>query len=278
MPFPQYWCELLETGILGYFSGNKDCVLYLGFDRYTGARVLDTSAQGNNASLANGASVTKVAGSCAVCAQLLGGNIVIQGKGFRGVPQQEITIAFMIQLLDTKGILKLFETIGSHSTHTLRKSIFHYPILLAVIKYWTNRYFFSLQTNFYLCQPKHFLFHLAQYRLEAEDGKLLWFHRNTLGNTVFGVQTDQPVLVAGIWSHVLVTYTAVSGKAQIFIDGQLLKEETTDSGVPLSTDWGKYAGRNTSNRGGSMQVPGKGVQRGHGEGGMGAHFSSKPIL
>ena len=128
--------------------------------------MLDTSAQGNNASLANGASVTKVAGSCGVCAQLLGGNIVIQGKGFRGVPQQEITIAFMIRLLDTKGTLKFFETIGSHSTHTLRKSIFHYPILLAVIIYpkahcglKLNKsiFFFSIQTNFYLYRPKHFL-------------------------------------------------------------------------------------------------------------------------
>lgn len=79
--------------------------------------------------------------------------------------------------------------------------------------------------------------------MEAEDGRLLWFHRNALGNTVFGIETDDPVLVVGKWSHIVVTYTAVSGKAQIFLDGQLLKEETSDPGVPLSTDWGKYAGK-----------------------------------
>lgn len=84
---------------------------------------MDNSAQGNNASLANGASVTKVSGSCGVCAQLLGGNINIQGKGFEGIPRQEITIALMIQLLDTKGVLHLFETVGDHSSHSLRKLI-----------------------------------------------------------------------------------------------------------------------------------------------------------
>ena len=257
--------------------------------------MLDTSAQGNNASLANGASVTKVAGSCGVCAQLLGGNIVIQGKGFRGVPQQEITIAFMIRLLDTKGTLKFFETIGSHSTHTLRKSIFHYPILLAVIIYpkahcglkLNKSIFFSQYKPIFTCIDQNIFSysfsHLAQYRLENEDGKLLWFHRNTLGNTVFAVQTDQPVLVAGIWSHVLVTYTAVSGKAQIFIDGQLLKEETTDSGVPLSTDWGKYAGRNTSNReggyAGTRKNVNRGVRRGHGgNGGSGLFFKTNFVI
>ena len=87
------------------------------------------------------------------------------------------------------------------------------------------------------------LFHsTAQYRLESDSGKLVWFHRNQAGITVFSVRTDQPVLLAGKWTHVLVTYAAATGRARVFIDGRLEKEETTDTGVPLSTDWGKYAG------------------------------------
>jgi hypothetical protein len=104
-----------------FSSGNKDCVLYLGFDRYIGARIFDNSKQNNNATLDHGTTVTKVDGSCGVCAQLLGGNINIQGKGFRGIPRTEITISLMIKLLETKGLLHLFETIGGHSKHTDRK-------------------------------------------------------------------------------------------------------------------------------------------------------------
>ena len=102
-------------------SGNKDCVLYLGFDRYIGAHILDNSKENNNATLEHGTTVTKVDGCCGVCAQLLGGNIKVQGKGFRGIPRNEITIAFMIKLLQINGILHLFDTIGGHSKHKDRK-------------------------------------------------------------------------------------------------------------------------------------------------------------
>ncbi len=103
-------------------SGNKDCVLYLGFDRYLDTRILDNSKENNNATLDNGATVThNVDGCCGVCAQILGGNINIQGKGFRGIPQTEITIAFMTKLSQINGVLHLFETIGGHSKHTDRK-------------------------------------------------------------------------------------------------------------------------------------------------------------
>ncbi|XP_028410253.1 uncharacterized protein LOC114532854 [Dendronephthya gigantea] len=182
-------------------NGNKDCVLYLGFDRYIGSHILDNSMENNNATLNHGATVTKVEGSCGVCAQLLGGNINIQGKGFRGIPQSEVTIAFMIKLLRVNGLLHLFETIGGHSKHQK-----------------------------------------LQYRLEVQDGKLIWFHRNSLGNTLFSVATDEPVLTAGAWNHVLVTYTVVTGTAQVFINGALTKEVVKDPGVPLSTDWEKYVG------------------------------------
>lgn len=96
--------------------------MYLGFDRYINDKVLDNSKQNNNAFLKGGATVTKVDGSCGVCAQMLGGNIDIQGKGFRGIPQSEITIAFMIKLLKINGLLHLFQTVGgSRSNHKDRK-------------------------------------------------------------------------------------------------------------------------------------------------------------
>ncbi|CAB4045328.1 Hypothetical predicted protein, partial [Paramuricea clavata] len=79
-----------------------------------------------------------------------------------------------------------------------------------------------------------------QYRLEVQDGKLTWFHRNSLGNTLFSVVTDSPVLIPNIWTHILVTYTVVTGTAQIFINGELKKEDVKDAGVPLSTDWDQY--------------------------------------
>lgn len=59
---------------------------------------------------------------------------------------------------------------------------------------------------------------------------------------MFGFTTDGPVLTANIWTHILVTYTAVSGTAQIFIDGKLVKEDVKDPGLHLSTDWEEYAG------------------------------------
>ena len=84
-----------------------------------------------------------------------------------------------------------------------------------------------------------------QYRLEAQDGKLVWFHRDSLGNTVFSVTTDSPVLTANVWAHIVVTYTVVTGTAQIFINGELNKKVAKDPNQRLSTDWEKYAGKKT---------------------------------
>ncbi|XP_046845785.1 uncharacterized protein LOC124439570 [Xenia sp. Carnegie-2017] len=183
-------------------SGNKDCVLYLGFDRYIGARILDNSKQNNNSTFDHGSTVGKVNGSCGVCAQILGGNINIQGRGFRGLPSTEITIALMVQLLKMNGVLHLFETIGGQ--RSAHKDL--------------------------------------QYRLEIQDGVILWFHRDAKGYTVFSATTDVPVLTLNVWTHILVTYTVATGTAQIFVDGKLNKEEVKDAGVLLSTDWEQYAG------------------------------------
>ena len=43
----------------------------------------------------------------------------------------------------------------------------------------------------------------------------------------------------------MVTYTVVTGTAQIFVNGDLIKQDVKDPGVPLSTDWEKYAGKKT---------------------------------
>ena len=86
----------------------------------------------------------------------------------------------------------------------------------------------------------------AQYRLEIQDGKVIWFHRDSQGITLFSATTDAPVLTSNVWSHILVTYTVATGTAQIFINGELKKEEIKDAGQFLSTDWDKYAGKEMS--------------------------------
>jgi len=58
--------------------------LYLGFDRYNAAQIFDDSSKDNKATLENGATVTKIEGSCGMCAQLMDGEVVFNGKGFRG--------------------------------------------------------------------------------------------------------------------------------------------------------------------------------------------------
>ena len=89
-------------------------------------------------------------------------------------------------------------------------------------------------------------FFLVQYRLEIQDGKVVWFHRDSRGYTLFSATTDAPVVLANVWSHILVTYTVATGTAQIFINGELKKEEVKDAGDFLSTDWDKYVGKGMS--------------------------------
>ena len=59
-------------------------MLYLGFDRYNSENLHDDSPYKNRATLANGASISKIDGSCGVCVQLLGGEVIIDGKNFEG--------------------------------------------------------------------------------------------------------------------------------------------------------------------------------------------------
>ena len=75
-----------------------------------------------------------------------------------------------------------------------------------------------------------------------EDGRIRWFHRNEQMVTIFSIITDLPVLQTGQWAHIAGTYDGLSGKAQIYINGKLVKQEATDPGRFLSRDWGKFAG------------------------------------
>lgn len=63
---------------------DKACSLYIGFDRYNSEQLYDDSGHDNKATLANGASLSKLPGSCGVCLQLLGGEIILDGKRFEG--------------------------------------------------------------------------------------------------------------------------------------------------------------------------------------------------
>lgn len=59
--------------------------MYLGFDRYNAEKIYDDSPMRNHATLANGASISKLDGSCGTCLQLLGGEVILEGKRFKGI-------------------------------------------------------------------------------------------------------------------------------------------------------------------------------------------------
>ena len=63
---------------------DNDQVVYLGFDRNNNDVVYDNSKHNNIAQLANGAIISKVPGSCGLCAEFIGGNIILNGKTFVG--------------------------------------------------------------------------------------------------------------------------------------------------------------------------------------------------
>ena len=82
----------------------------------------------------------------------------------------------------------------------------------------------------------------GQYKLEVENGNLLWFHRNETLDTVFSAVTDRVVIQPDTWVEIVVMYDSTRGRAVIYIDGQLVKEEISDQ-MKLSQDWGSFAGK-----------------------------------
>ena len=86
-----------------------------------------------------------------------------------------------------------------------------------------------------------FYISLGQYHLEVIDGNLRWFHRDEKANTVFSVTTDRSVIQPDTWVEIVVMYDSVKGRAVIYIDGQMIKDDVSDP-MKLSQDWGSFAG------------------------------------
>ena len=57
----------------------------------------------------------------------------------------------------------------------------------------------------------------GQYHFEIDDGRVRWFHRNELRQTVFSVVTDDAVLNENEWVLVTATYSAKKNRARVSI-------------------------------------------------------------
>ncbi|XP_012555797.1 uncharacterized protein LOC100204986 isoform X1 [Hydra vulgaris] len=113
-----------------------DCSLYLGFDRYNAEHLYDDSLRENKATLANGALISKLDGSCGVCLQLLDGEVILDGENFKGLPHLGITIALMVNIVNIRGAHELFQTVGSHSDH--KEGQYHLEVLDGKVR-WFHR-------------------------------------------------------------------------------------------------------------------------------------------
>jgi len=78
-----------------------------------------------------------------------------------------------------------------------------------------------------------------QYDFAVLNGQIIWFHRDHLGKTLFDIQT-LAVVRPRQWVHLIATYDSQEGKAQVYLDGMIVKE-TEGSGY-LSQDWGHFVG------------------------------------
>ncbi|XP_057312398.1 uncharacterized protein LOC130653922 [Hydractinia symbiolongicarpus] len=129
--------HLFTTLVVGIrLRDDPSCSLYLGFDRYNAEHLYDDSGHDNKATLANGASISKLDGSCGVCVQLLGGEVILDGKNFKGVPYQGITISMMLNLVNIIGSHELFQTVGDHSDH--KEGQYHLEVIDGKVR-WFHR-------------------------------------------------------------------------------------------------------------------------------------------
>lgn len=80
----------------------------------------------------------------------------------------------------------------------------------------------------------------GQYHFEANNGAVRWFHRNETQHTVFSTTAEGAQVPKDTWTHVAGTYDAASGKAKVYINGEL-RNMTTGAGL-LSRDWLTRAG------------------------------------
>lgn len=78
-----------------------------------------------------------------------------------------------------------------------------------------------------------------QYNFAVEDGAIVWFHRDNLGQEVFSIKT-LAVVKPRQWINIVATYDNQEEIARVYLDGRLVKEEPGNG--YLSQDWGHFAG------------------------------------
>ena len=74
----------------------------------------------------NGFQIADKRGKCDNAGNMLGGDVLFDGKSFKGIPRRSITIAAWIKLTTPLGIQSIFDTIGSHSAH--KDGQYHFEI------------------------------------------------------------------------------------------------------------------------------------------------------
>ncbi|XP_048578921.1 uncharacterized protein LOC5512916 [Nematostella vectensis] len=172
-------------------------VVFFGFDRDSGHTVFDDSGNENNGQMSQDANVLETKTSCGNCLVLSGGDLLLEGSHIKRKPLFSITVALWVKLETNRGEQTIFMTSNPGNPG--------------------NRH--------------------VQYLLLIIDGKVKWFHSNEKSQTVFSAETESAVVPAGTWTHISGTYTSMGGKSQIFVNGDLKKEDFTGSGT-LSQDWG----------------------------------------
>ncbi|PFX19688.1 Fibropellin-1 [Stylophora pistillata] len=117
-------CRLGYVG--DYCESHCPPSVHLSFDKYTQSALLDDSGSENRGFLANGAQIVPHGGKCGNAANLLGGDVLLDGEHFRQIPREGITISTWLKLDTNKGIQSIFDTVGSHSRH--KDGQYHFEI------------------------------------------------------------------------------------------------------------------------------------------------------
>jgi len=82
----------------------------------------------------------------------------------------------------------------------------------------------------------------GQYHFEVNEGNVRWFHRDETQNTVFSAEALGGVVKSGQWAHVCGTFDGVTGKAKIYVNGELKNMTVNAAPKELSRDWAMRAG------------------------------------
>ena len=97
------------------------------FDKLVdGHKLVDATGNGNDAIVLNGFQIAEKRGKCENAGNMLGGDVLFDGKSFKGIPRRSITIAAWVKLTTPMGIQSIFDTIGSHSAH--KDGQYHFEI------------------------------------------------------------------------------------------------------------------------------------------------------